>query len=282
MAYPVLVNVLGIVVVTFLSGYLAIRLRVTGGALALANERARTAEHLAMLGRIAAGLAHEIRNPIGSISGSVELLREAPGLSCEDRKLCEIIRREAVRLNNLVTDMMDLSKPRTPDPHPVDVAALARDVVALASSTERSGAGDVSVHYEGSTEPVWGLCDGAQIRQVLWNLVRNGVQASGAGKTVLVSVSRDGDRVHLAVTDEGPGIAPEDAAKIFDAFYTTRQHGTGIGLAVVRRIIDDHARYGGSIAVRGDPEGSTTGATFEISLVHAAPDLGCDKPPDES
>ncbi|MCL2724735.1 MAG: ATP-binding protein [Polyangiaceae bacterium] len=271
MAYPVLVNVLGIGVVTFLAGYLAVRLRVTGGALALANERAHAAERLAILGRIAAGLAHEIRNPIGSISGSVELLREAPGLSSEDRKLCEIIQREAVRLNNLVTDMLDLSKPRAPDPRPVDVAALARDVVALASRTERSGAGDVTVRYEGPADPLWGLCDSSQMRQVLWNLVRNGVQASGAGKTVVVSATGNGDRVRLAVIDQGPGILPEDTAKLFDAFYTKRQHGTGIGLAVVRRIIDDHARYGVSIAVRGNHEESTTGTTFEVILARAQP-----------
>ena len=93
--YPLAVNALGIVVVALLSGYLAERLRRTGGALAEATERAETAERLAMLGRLAAGLAHEIRNPLGSISGSIELLREAPGLGDEDKQLCDIIQREA-------------------------------------------------------------------------------------------------------------------------------------------------------------------------------------------
>ena len=177
--YPLGVNALGIVVVALLAGYLAERLRRTGGALAEANERAASAERLAVLGRIAAGLAHEIRNPLGSISGSIELLKEAPALSDEDRRLCEIIQREAGRLNHLVSDMMDLARPRRPQPESVDVAALARDVVELASRSERSGAGDVEVTYEGPEGPVWATCDGAQMRQVLWNLVRNGVQASG-------------------------------------------------------------------------------------------------------
>jgi two-component system, NtrC family, sensor histidine kinase HydH len=271
--YPLGVNALGIVVVALLAGYLAERLRRTGGELQEANERAATAERLAMLGRIAAGLAHEIRNPLGSISGSIELLREAPGLDDEDRRLCEIIQREAGRLNHLVTDMMDLARPRQPEPEAIDVAALARDVVALASRSERSGAGDVEVKYEGPNGSVWALCDGGQMRQVLWNLVRNGVQASGAGSAVWVSVEEVGagpsPRVLMAVRDSGPGIAPGSQAKIFEAFFTTRSQGAGIGLAVVRRIIDDHAQVGASINVRSGSGAQTGGATFEVGLARA-------------
>jgi two-component system, NtrC family, sensor histidine kinase HydH len=272
--YPLAVNALGIFVVALLSGYLADRLRRTGGELAFANERAASAERLAMLGRIAAGLAHEIRNPLGSISGSIELLRDSPGLSAEDRQLCEIIQREAARLNHLVSDMMDLARPRTPEPEAVDVARLARDVVALASRSERSGAGDVKLGYDGPETPVWAFCDGAQMRQVLWNLVRNGVQASGAGTRVIVSVTEKEAEVALAVADEGPGILPESRSKIFDAFFTTRSKGAGIGLAVVRRIIDEHSAHGATIDVRGGhtlPPGAPKGATFEVTLAKASP-----------
>ncbi|MBX3212017.1 MAG: two-component sensor histidine kinase [Labilithrix sp.] len=278
--YPLGVNALGIVVVALLAGYLAERLRRTGGALVEANERAASAERLAMLGRIAAGLAHEIRNPLGSISGSIELLREAPGLTDEDRRLCEIVQREAGRLNHLVTDMMDLARPRRPEPEAVDVAALARDVVELASRSERSGAGDVEVVYEGPAGPAWATCDGAQMRQVLWNLVRNAVQASGAGSTVRVSVREEGStrsgRVRLTVADRGPGIPPGSQARIFEAFFTTRSQGAGIGLAVVRRIIEDHASVGATIDVRNNVEDLTggqsdaaAGATFEVGLARA-------------
>lgn len=279
--YPLGINALGIIVVTLLGGYLAERLRRTGGELQEANERAASAERLAMLGRIAAGLAHEIRNPLGSISGSIELLGEAPGLTEEDRRLCEIIHREAGRLNHLVSDMLDLARPRNPDPRAVDVAALAREVVALATGSERSGAGDVDVRYVGPEVAVWAICDAGQMRQVLWNLVRNGVQASGAGSAVTVSIRDEGraGRVAMAVTDSGPGIAPASRAKIFDAFFTTRSQGAGIGLAVVRRIIDDHAHVGVSIDVRNRNDGKTmgstgalrTGAIFEVGLASAAP-----------
>ncbi len=261
--YPMLVNGLGIVVVALLAGYLAERLRLTGGALEEATARAQAAERLATLGRIAAGLAHEIRNPLGSIRGSVEMLGESPALSREDKELCAIIRREALRLNQLVTDMLDLSKPRAPEVEAVDVAALARDVVALAARTERSGTGDVSVVYDGPEGEVMARCDGSQMRQVLWNLVRNAVQASGAGSRVTVKLVPRARDIVLRVEDQGPGIPPEARAQIFDAFFTTRTHGVGIGLAVVKRIIDDHRALGASIDVESPAEG---GAAFVVTL----------------
>lgn len=267
MRYPLLVNVLGIVVVALLAGYLADRLKRTGGQLAEAQERVAAAERLALLGRLAAGLAHEIRNPLGSIRGSIELLREAPGLGEEDRNLCDIVQRETMRLNNLITDMMDLAKPKKPEPLPIDVAALAREVVELASKSERS-ASDVNVTYSGPETSLFALCDPEQIRQVLWNLVRNGVQASAAGSSVEVRVVAEDERVLLSVSDEGPGIAPDAVAKIFDAFYTTRSQGTGIGLAVVRRIIDDHAQWGATLGVR---QGTRIGATFDVGLRRVDP-----------
>ncbi len=267
LVYPFLVNLLGIGVVALLAGYLATRLRLTGGALEEAQRRALEAERLAVLGTLATGLAHEIRNPLGSISGSIEMLRESPDLSTEDKQLCDIVRREAARLNNLVTDMMDYAKPRAPKPDAVDVAALAREVVALAARSDRSGAGDVKVDFEGPAQPTMARCDGAQMRQVLWNLVRNAVQASGAGSKVTVRVTPNGKTVALSVQDRGPGLSAEARDRIFEAYYTTRAHGVGIGLAVVKRIIDDHAPFGARIYVATPAEG---GARFTVEL--AAPD----------
>ncbi len=160
--YPLLLNALGMTVVALLGGYLAERLRLTGGALQVATQRANEAERLAVLGRIAAGLAHEIRNPLGSITGSIEMLRESPALSDEDRRLCDIVQREARRLNDLVGDMMDLSRPRAPRPEATDVAGLAREVVALAANASRGA--DVRVLYEGPERETFGRCDGPQMR----------------------------------------------------------------------------------------------------------------------
>jgi two-component system, NtrC family, sensor histidine kinase HydH len=261
LAYPLLLNALGIGVVTVLAGYLAERLRLTGGALQVATRRALEAERLAVLGRIAAGLAHEIRNPLGSIQGSIEMLRESPALSDEDRHLCDIVQREARRLNDLVGDMVDLSKPRPPSAQAADVAAVAREVVALATNAERGS--DVRVVYEGPEGETLARCDPAQIRQVLWNLVRNAIQATAAGSTVRVRVEGGEREVTLAVDDQGPGIPEDVEGRIFDDFFTTRTGGAGIGLAVVRRIVQDHASMGARLAVERARGG---GASFRVSL----------------
>jgi two-component system sensor histidine kinase HydH len=259
LTYPLLLNALGVSVVALLAGYLADRLRLTGGALAVATARVVEAERLALLGRIAAGLAHEIRNPLGSITGSIEMLRESPALSDEDRRLCEIIQREARRLNDLVGDMVDLSKPRAPRSEATDIAALARELVALATNAERGS--DVKVRYEGPEREALARCDSAQMRQVLWNLVRNAIQASSAGAEVVVRVSSDDAHVDLRVDDKGHGVPA--GARIFDDFFTTRTHGAGIGLAVVRRIVDDHAPMGVRLTV-DEPSGG--GASFRVTL----------------
>ncbi len=257
--YYGLVNLLMLVVVTLLAGYLAERLRITGGKLVVAEQRAEQAERMAALGRLAAGLAHEIRNPLGSISGSIQLLREAPALNDEDRQLCEIIQREASRLNDLVTDMMDLARPRKPELTDVDVGALTREVVELASKSGRA-VSDVQVVYQGVDHAVISA-DSSQLRQLLWNLVRNAVQASNAGDEVQVSIELDDDRCAvLEVVDHGIGIDEEARAQLFDAFFTTRSKGTGVGLAVVKTIADQHEF---EIDVKSE-EGK--GATFRVTM----------------
>jgi signal transduction histidine kinase len=256
------INALVMLVVALLSGALADRLRRTGGELVLATERAERAERMAALGRLAAGLAHEIRNPLGSIAGSVQLLKTTQGLSDEDRSLLEIIQREAGRLNDLVTDMMDLSRPRRPDIARIDVVRLVRELVELAGKSGR-GLSDVGVVYEGP-EVAHAMADGAQLRQLVWNLVRNGVQASSPGDRVTVALVPKGDVLELSVSDRGPGIDPEARGRLFDAFFTTRSHGTGVGLAVVKRIADEH---GFTVTVESGTESAAArGAVFRVAM----------------
>jgi two-component system, NtrC family, sensor histidine kinase HydH len=256
--YPVFVTLLALAVVTTLASYLAERLRATGGRLVAATARAEEVEDLAALGRLAAGLAHEIRNPLGAIAGSIELLRSGGALAPEDQRLCEIIERETSRLNDLVGDMLELSRRRAPAKARLDLAGLARDVVLL---SEKSGRGaDVHVRYEGPGEAMV-VGDAAQLRQVVWNLLRNAVQVSSAGAEVVLRVTAEADGgTRLEVADSGPGIPPEAHAQLFDAFFTTRSHGMGIGLAVVKRIVDDH---GFTIEVQSAPG---HGATFVVSM----------------
>jgi signal transduction histidine kinase len=142
-----------------------------------------------------------------------------------------------------------------------DVAALAREVVALAAGAARSG--DVEVRYDGPEGAAVARCDGAQMRQVVWNLVRNAMQSSPAGSTVTVRVKEQERELVLSVDDQGPGV-PEDAgSRIFDESFTTRSGGAGIGLAVVRRIMEDHQAMGATLAVE---RASGGGASFQVTL----------------
>ncbi|MBM4358854.1 MAG: hypothetical protein FJ096_12185 [Deltaproteobacteria bacterium] len=258
MVYPAFSTVLATLVVGLLAAYLAERLRVFGGRLEDANRRALEAERLASLGRLAAGLAHEIRNPLGSIRGSIELLRTGSGLAEEDQQLCRIIEQETARLNQLVTDMVDLSRPREPLREEVDLAQLVASVVELAKSSGRGE--DLAVRYDGPRSLV-AVVDCGQMHQVLWNLVRNAMQVSAAGQTVEVQLEREsGGAAVLSVKDHGPGVDEATRDRLFEAFFTTRSHGVGIGLAVVKQIVDAH---GFSIDVDSRPE---EGATFSVRI----------------
>lgn len=256
--YSCVVTALMLVVVSLLSGSLSERLRITGGQLVRAEARATQAEREALIGRLAMALAHEIRNPLSSISGSVRLLQSNRYLSEEDHKLCEIIEREAWRLDALVTDMVNVAKPKKAQLAVVDLAAIARDVVSLAKNSGR-GLGDVLTAYEGESGANV-MADAAMVRQMLWNLVRNAVQASQAGDVVKVGVYVVDGRCTIDVVDYGMGIADEAKEQIFDAFFTTRSQGTGIGLAVVKRIVDEH---GWNVRV---VDSTPRGATFRVEV----------------
>lgn len=255
--YYFVINVLVLVLVALLSSYLAERLSRAGGALQAAESRAIHAERLAGMGRLAAGLAHEIRNPLSSIAAAVQILRTSE-IGPEDKELCDIVLREAGRLEDLVSDMVDLARPRPPQLAETDVAQVVRDVVELAVRSGRAH-GDVGVRRVGADEPILVRADAAQLRQLVWNLVRNAVQASSPGCEVRVILSALG-RVTLEVQDDGQGIDEEAQGRLFDVFFTTRSQGTGLGLAVVKRIADDH---GFAIKVNSGPG---LGAVFLLDL----------------
>ncbi len=226
------------------------------------RDKAERAERLAVLGQLAAGLAHEIRNPLGAISGSVELVRDAEALGDEDRGLLDSVVREVDRLNELVSTMLEIGRPTTPERRDVDLAALAREVVTLASRHPAANARTIALVAD---DPVRVSADPAQLRQVIWNLVKNALQFTAVGGEVSVSVKRSDDRVRLDVSDQGPGIGAADLPRIFDMFFTKRRHGVGLGLALAKQLVEGH---GGQIRVATTPG---SGTTFSIELA-AAPD----------
>lgn len=224
------------------------------------RETAERAERHAALGRLAASLAHEIRNPLGSISGSVQIVRESE-LVEEDKRLLGIVVSEVERLDALVTDMLDLTKPRTPELANVDIAKLAREVVDVARRNAQNTKNVTITHTLSADDVMMARADGDQMRQVLWNLIKNALQASPKNANVTVSVQRkDTGEVQFEVRDEGPGVPAESQKRMFEMFYSGREHGLGIGLALVKQIVDAHH---GTIEITN---GSPRGAIFRVTL----------------
>ncbi len=219
---------------------------------------AERAQRLAALGRLSAGLAHEIRNPLSSIAGSVELVRESPRLDDEERKLLSLVLIESERLNDLVSTMLQVSKPTVPRRAETDLAQVAREVTAMAQANRSEAAG--MSFQQNATQPVIAAVDVDQIRQVLWNLLKNAIQASPPGSTIEIKVEGTDDAAVLSVIDQGAGIDPAQRERIFDMFYSERTHGAGIGLALVRQIVEAH---GGAIEAQSNPG---PGATFSVRL----------------
>ncbi len=220
--------------------------------------KVENAERFAELGRLAAGLAHEVRNPLGAISGCVELVRESEGLGQEDRDLLATVSKDVLRLNDLVTEMLFFARPRPPEPVPCDLGALSREVLQLARADARLTATEITLVAPEEVPEV--LCDPAQIRQVLWNLLRNAAQVTRPGEAVEVSLRDTEAGVTLAVADRGPGVPEALRHRIFEAYYSGSARGAGIGLAVVKRIADAH---GARLVVR-EREGG--GSVFALTL----------------
>ena len=200
--------------------------------------QSRRSERLATVGQLAAGVAHEIRNPLASMSGSIELLKLAPVASDDDRTLMTIIQREIQRLNVLIGDLLDYANPRPPQRVDFDLGVMVEETLQVA----RREPGFASVEMAMSVDrplPVHG--DPAKLRQLLWNLLRNAADAAAlAGKHVHVDARRDYAETTLIVSDDGPGIPADKLVRIFDPFFTTKAGGTGLGLATCHAIVADH------------------------------------------
>ncbi len=208
------------------------------------EQHARRTERMATVGQLAAGVAHEIRNPMASISGSIELLRASPQASDEDRALMTIVHREIQRLNGLIGDLLDYANPRAKQPVDFDLGSLVAETVQVARGDQNFADVELTADVD---DGLTIFADPAKLRQVVWNLVRNAADAaSSGGKHVRVEARRDDGGATVSVADDGPGIPESLLGRIFDPFVTTKQKGTGLGLATCHAIINEH---GGRIDV---------------------------------
>src|SRR5512140_236680 len=198
----------------------------------------RRSERLATVGKLAAGIAHEIRNPLASISGSIELLRQGPLAADDDRTLMTIVHREIQRLNVLIGDLLDYANPRPPQLVDFDLGVMVEETLQVARG-EQAFATVVMVMEVDRPLPIHG--DAAKLRQLLWNLLRNAADAAAlGGKHVHVDARRGPDAITIVVSDDGPGIAADQLAHLFHPFFTTKTKGTGLGLATCHAIVAEH------------------------------------------
>lgn len=237
------------------------------------EERIRRDEKLRALGELSAGMAHEVRNPLASISGSIQVLKDELDLEEDNLRLMNIVLRESTRLNSLITDFLLFAKPGQKRRGLVDLSGLITETVSVFKNSPEAKGLEVEEDVEGGITTAG---DQRQLTQVLWNLFVNASQAMDGKGTLSVSLKmdggdggggEDGSKVcHITVSDTGGGIDEEDMKSIFDPFYSTRDGGTGLGLALTHRIVRSH---GGNIEV-GNEDGS--GAVFTITLPFNEPE----------
>jgi two-component system, NtrC family, sensor histidine kinase HydH len=215
------------------------------------HDQLRRAERLSALGEIAAGLAHELRNPLAGVKGALEILTSRAQPGTLEAEFAELGTKELLRLDGLLTDFLTYARPRAPELREAELRPIIEHVVALL----RPDAARAQVSIVAEFAPASGvLIDAEQMEQVLFNVLLNAVQASPRGSSVRLREDQDGHRVVIDIVDEGPGIPDELLPRIFDPFVTTKRRGTGLGLAVSSRIV---AAHGGTIeAKRAEPRGT--------------------------
>jgi two-component system, NtrC family, sensor histidine kinase PilS len=253
-----------------LSGYLVTFQDVTHSK--RQEREARVQQRLAAVGEMAAGIAHEIRNPLASMSGSMQVLRQELSLNEEQAQLMDIVLRESERLNDTIRSFLAYARPQSREASRHDIRGVLNDTATLLRNSVELRE-DHEVVVDASDEPVWYFADENQIRQIVWNLATNGLRAMPSGGRLRLSVAPElspnasEPGAVVRVEDQGVGIAPAELDRIFQPFRGGFRGGTGLGLAIVHRIVTD---YGGTIDVRSQPG---VGTTVEVHLPGRAPAL---------
>jgi len=242
------------------------RLAESNRNLRLAEASLRRSERLAALGQLTAGLAHELRNPLGTIKASAEMMmkdstRNRPAVMSE---MAGYIRSEVDRMNGLVSNFLDFAKPLQMHPVMTDLRPVLEDVVRQQDGLARERGVTLSVRASG--EPLSFVFDPDLLKLAISNLVQNAVQASASGQSVEIRAESARNNVMIFVADHGAGIQPQHLENIFNPFFTTKPQGVGLGLAIVSKIVDEHR---GHIKVFSE---AGAGTTFELALpeTHAA------------
>jgi two-component system sensor histidine kinase PilS (NtrC family) len=231
------------------------------------EETSRRQDRLAAIGRMAASIAHEIRNPLAAMRGSIQMLRADMEGDSSQTELMEIILRESDRLNRIISDFLNYARPRSITQTKVDVGELLRRTFTLLRNSAEIEARQI-IREDVPDGPVLVDADAEQLQQVFWNLARNALQSMPAGGELKARVYPQTDnRLRIAFADTGRGMSPQQVEHLFEPFSSTTG-GTGLGLSIVYQIIRDH---GGTINVRSR-EGQGTTITIELPVLD--PEIG--------
>ncbi len=234
------------------------KLREQTDVLFQTEEQLRRADRLSALGELSAGMAHEIRNPLGAIRGAVEILRDDYAPDNDKYEFLGILLKETDRLNRIVEEFLAFARPKQPELQWTDVSEVAESVLALiAQEARKSG-----VTIVRKLDPSIGErnIDAALMKQAFLNIVLNAIHAMPDGGVLTVATDRSSDGFSVTIVDTGVGISEENRKNLFRPFFTTRKDGTGLGLAITYRIIENHR---GTINVTSEPG---KGTTFTITI----------------
>jgi two-component system sensor histidine kinase PilS (NtrC family) len=215
----------------------------------------RMQDRLAAVGRLAAAIAHEIRNPLTSIAGSVSMLSGVPEMNEEHRRLLDIVTRESQRLNSIITDFLNYSRTKQYHFDKVDLVQLVEDTLTLIDHRMTAEKTGITIQRQFGVHQALAIADGDKIKQVFWNFCENAVRAMKGGGTLTVTLESTGDDWQVGFNDTGTGMTPQQTEKIFEPFQSNFEGGTGLGLAIVYQIAQAHE---GKVWARSKPGQGTT------------------------
>ncbi len=237
--YRIIIFIVACFAVAILSGILSLQLKAAQKDLKITQQHLKRVEKMAAMDEVISGIAHEIKNPLASLSGSIQLLREDTRSGSYEDKLMQIILRETDRLKNIVNDIRLFSKPHTGNMVEIKMADMIEETVRLFSNDpEWKPTIHLQLHLN---KNITIFFDPDHFTQILWNLLKNAVQAiQGNGEITIRLESSRTDKVYLTIEDTGMGIHPKESNHIFDPFFTTKPEGTGLGLSILHRLIDSN------------------------------------------
>lgn len=236
------------------------------------EEKVRRSEKLAAIGKLAAGVAHEIRNPLSSIRGFAQFLKQALVDRPEEKMYAETMVAEVDRINSVVTDLLTFARPMKAEFEATNVGELMEKTILLVSPDANGR--NIEIHRDIASDLPAALLDSNQIKQALLNLLLNALEASEPGGQITAGAAFDksSNFMQIWVADKGPGIPVDQQNRIYDPFFTTRKKGTGLGLAIVHKIVENHH---GEILLESPPNGEKSGCRFKILVpVNPAPHRG--------